>query len=369
MQWVSVFTVQSTGWSALFFAAERGDLYTVKLLIKAGANPHLADKVSSVFTQGLSLPATDWVCNYHFVLTPCLSHPHSVTICFTFSFLPCLWARIIVLYQIDWMSCGALHWNPSMYGSSQPHSSILWCAHTLIKLSPPPPLSLSLSLSLSLQDGLTAGTVAVVSGHDEVSQYLSRLTGDTPESLTTRITQVCQREREPIIQWCVACVFIVLSPTSCPGCEGGSKEHWTVGKAGLPSSGDQSSETWQGEDGAGGRGQRSGERGGSEEKDEASPPTRRWYERGISLQTPPRLTMSTAYAHTPLFCHHCIETCTPFHLATSCVKHIYCCCLNWFVRYSLFIKTHSALPYCLILVMMHRGYLFAGAVLYADGLL
>ena len=43
-----IFTIQSTGWSALFFAADKGDRDTVKLLIKAGANPHLTDKVISV---------------------------------------------------------------------------------------------------------------------------------------------------------------------------------------------------------------------------------------------------------------------------------------------------------------------------------
>ena len=43
---MSTFTAQSTGWSALFFAAERGDVDTVDLLIKAGANPRLTDQVS-----------------------------------------------------------------------------------------------------------------------------------------------------------------------------------------------------------------------------------------------------------------------------------------------------------------------------------
>ena len=36
---------QSTGWSALHFAAERGDVTTTQSLIKAGANPLLKDKV------------------------------------------------------------------------------------------------------------------------------------------------------------------------------------------------------------------------------------------------------------------------------------------------------------------------------------
>lgn len=37
---------QSTGWSALFFAAENEDVATTKLLLKAGANPLLKDYVS-----------------------------------------------------------------------------------------------------------------------------------------------------------------------------------------------------------------------------------------------------------------------------------------------------------------------------------
>ena len=36
---------QKTGWSAVFFAAERGDAATTQALIKAGANPHLRDRV------------------------------------------------------------------------------------------------------------------------------------------------------------------------------------------------------------------------------------------------------------------------------------------------------------------------------------
>ena len=53
---MSVFTAQSTGWSALFFAAERGDVDTVDLLIKAGANPRLTDQVSQKETHFPSLP-------------------------------------------------------------------------------------------------------------------------------------------------------------------------------------------------------------------------------------------------------------------------------------------------------------------------
>ena len=37
---------QSTGWTALFFAAEAGDVATMQSLIRAGANPLLKDKVS-----------------------------------------------------------------------------------------------------------------------------------------------------------------------------------------------------------------------------------------------------------------------------------------------------------------------------------
>ena len=36
---------QSTGWSALFFSAERGDVTTTESLLKAGANAVLEDKV------------------------------------------------------------------------------------------------------------------------------------------------------------------------------------------------------------------------------------------------------------------------------------------------------------------------------------
>ena len=50
---MSVFTAQSTGWSALFFAAEIGDVDTVDLLIKAGANPRLTDQVSQKETHFL----------------------------------------------------------------------------------------------------------------------------------------------------------------------------------------------------------------------------------------------------------------------------------------------------------------------------
>ena len=52
---------QNTGWSALFFSAERGDVTTTKSLLKAGANAHLEDRVSYVLcnlpsTQPPSLP-------------------------------------------------------------------------------------------------------------------------------------------------------------------------------------------------------------------------------------------------------------------------------------------------------------------------
>ena len=36
---------QSTGWSALFFSAEKGDVLTTAYLLKAGANAALKDKV------------------------------------------------------------------------------------------------------------------------------------------------------------------------------------------------------------------------------------------------------------------------------------------------------------------------------------
>ena len=36
---------QSTGWSALFFSAEEGDVTTTECLLKAGANVTLKDKV------------------------------------------------------------------------------------------------------------------------------------------------------------------------------------------------------------------------------------------------------------------------------------------------------------------------------------
>ena len=36
---------QSTGWSALFFSAERGNVPTTECLLKAGANAALKDKV------------------------------------------------------------------------------------------------------------------------------------------------------------------------------------------------------------------------------------------------------------------------------------------------------------------------------------
>ena len=39
---------QTTGWSALFFSAEMGDVTTAQSLLKAGANPHLKDKVKYI---------------------------------------------------------------------------------------------------------------------------------------------------------------------------------------------------------------------------------------------------------------------------------------------------------------------------------
>ena len=36
---------QGTGWSALFFSAEKGDVPTTECLLKAGANVALKDKV------------------------------------------------------------------------------------------------------------------------------------------------------------------------------------------------------------------------------------------------------------------------------------------------------------------------------------
>ena len=38
---------QSTGWSALFFSAEREDVATTQSLLTAGANVHLKDKVDN----------------------------------------------------------------------------------------------------------------------------------------------------------------------------------------------------------------------------------------------------------------------------------------------------------------------------------
>ena len=43
--YIHVPSPQNTGWSALFFSAERGDVTTTKSLLKAGANTHLKDKV------------------------------------------------------------------------------------------------------------------------------------------------------------------------------------------------------------------------------------------------------------------------------------------------------------------------------------
>ena len=40
-------SIQTNGWSALFFAADRGDVATTELLLKAGADPHLRDQVSN----------------------------------------------------------------------------------------------------------------------------------------------------------------------------------------------------------------------------------------------------------------------------------------------------------------------------------
>ena len=41
-------SLQNTGWSPLFFAAQKGDVATTNLLLKAGANALLKDKVSSI---------------------------------------------------------------------------------------------------------------------------------------------------------------------------------------------------------------------------------------------------------------------------------------------------------------------------------
>jgi len=41
-------SLQKTGWSPLFFAAEKGDVATTNLLLKARANVLLKDKVSSI---------------------------------------------------------------------------------------------------------------------------------------------------------------------------------------------------------------------------------------------------------------------------------------------------------------------------------
>ena len=58
---------QSTGWSALFFSAERGNLLTTKSLLKAGANVALKDKVLvecyALMGQGqLHLRVVRWGC-------------------------------------------------------------------------------------------------------------------------------------------------------------------------------------------------------------------------------------------------------------------------------------------------------------------
>ena len=39
--------LQTTGWTALFFAAKEGSVKIVRLLIAKGAQVHLKDKVSS----------------------------------------------------------------------------------------------------------------------------------------------------------------------------------------------------------------------------------------------------------------------------------------------------------------------------------
>ena len=44
---------QSTGWSALFFSAERGGVATTQSLLTAGANIHLKDKVDVTLSYNL----------------------------------------------------------------------------------------------------------------------------------------------------------------------------------------------------------------------------------------------------------------------------------------------------------------------------
>ena len=54
---------QNTGWSALFFSAERGDVTTTKSLIKAGANPHLRDMVCVEIDSSLAFHLIHFSCS------------------------------------------------------------------------------------------------------------------------------------------------------------------------------------------------------------------------------------------------------------------------------------------------------------------
>ena len=63
---------QSTGWSALFFCAENGDVQTTESLLKAGANASLKDKVHvpvNMYVPSL-YPASLSLCVYMFTLSP-----------------------------------------------------------------------------------------------------------------------------------------------------------------------------------------------------------------------------------------------------------------------------------------------------------
>ena len=45
--YIFLVSLQTTGWSALFFSAEKGDLHTTESLLKAGAFADLKDKVGT----------------------------------------------------------------------------------------------------------------------------------------------------------------------------------------------------------------------------------------------------------------------------------------------------------------------------------
>lgn len=53
---IDVYVKQTVGWSAVFFAAKEGHLEVTKLLIKAGANVTLKDKVQHCKCNALSHP-------------------------------------------------------------------------------------------------------------------------------------------------------------------------------------------------------------------------------------------------------------------------------------------------------------------------